>query len=407
LCAALFSGAEAAFLSSNKLYFELDYKKKSVTSFMLNLFYRYSSLFLITLSIGYIASSLVFILQIHPLVNSWLATYIDGVVWILLLEILLVSTVLFVFGRIVPQFLFNLSPFVSLCIVAFSLYILGLLLLPISMPVLLIARGVCRLSGSDAMPFSERELGRGDLDAFIRRSIEQASDNSSLETEVKIFQNALDFSSIRLKDCMVPRTEIVALDVKSDKSELLSRFIETGLSKILVYRENIDEVVGYIHSAEMFANPDDWTEGIKTIPVVPETMAANKLMKVLMQEKKTIAVVVDEFGGTSGIVTLEDLVEEIFGDFEDEHDTTHYVAKKISDSEFILSGRMEVDKVNEMFGLEIPESDAYQTIAGLILNVHQKFPQFNEPVIIDRFSFSVIKKSVTKIELVKLKILVK
>jgi CBS domain protein len=225
-----------------------------------------------------------------------------------------------------------------------------------------------------------------------------------MDTEVKIFQNALDFSNVRLRDCIVPRTEIVACDTSATIEELRSKFIETGLSKILVYNENIDDIIGYIHSSELFKNPEDWTQHIRSVSIVPETMAANKLMKLLMQEKKSLAVVVDEFGGTSGIVTLEDLVEEIFGEIEDEHDMKSHVAKKVSDNEYLLSGRMEIDTLNEVFGLDLPESDDYVTIAGFILHFYQKFPKLNETVQIDKYSFKIIKVTATKIELVRMKV---
>ena len=202
----------------------------------------------------------------------------------------------------------------------------------------------------------------------------------------------------------MPRTEIVACDTSATIEELRSKFIETGLSKILVYNENIDDIIGYIHSSELFKNPEDWTQHIRSVSIVPETMAANKLMKLLMQEKKSLAVIVDEFGGTSGIVTLEDLVEEIFGEIEDEHDMKSHVAKKVSDNEYLLSGRMEIDTLNEMFGLDLPESDDYVTIAGFILHFYQKFPKLNETVQIDKYSFKIIKVTATKIELVRMKV---
>ena len=221
--------------------------------------------------------------------------------------------------------------------------------------------------------------------------------------KLRFFQNALDFSNVRLRDCIVPRTEIVACD-KTATLGIAFSFIETRLSKILVYNENIDDIVGYIHSSELFKNPEDWTQSIRSVSIVPETMAANKLMKVLMQDKKSMAVVVDEFGGTSGIVTLEDLVEEIFGEIEDEHDIKSYVAKKVGDDEYLLSGRMEIDALNEKFDLELPESDDYVTIAGFILHFYQKFPKLNETVVIDKYSFKIIKVTATKIELVRMKV---
>ena len=221
----------------------------------------------------------------------------------------------------------------------------------------------------------------------------------------QIFQNALDFSNIKIRDCIVPRTEVVAVDLTTSLDELKSRFIESGISKIIVYDGNIDNVVGYIHSSEMFRAPTNWHENVKQVPIVPETMSANKLMKLFMQQKKTIAVVVDEFGGTSGIVSLEDLVEEIFGDIEDEHDNTSYISKQIDEHEYVLSGRLEIEKVNETFGLDLPESDEYLTVGGLILNQYQSFPKLHEVIRVGRYQFKIIKVTATKIELVRLKVM--
>ena len=204
---------------------------------------------------------------------------------------------------------------------------------------------------------------------------------------------------------MVPRTEIVAVDQEASLGDLQNLFVESGISKIIVYAGNIDNIVGYIHSSEMFRNPKDWRNNVKELPIVPETMAAHKLMKLFMQQKKSIAVVVDEFGGTSGIVALEDLVEEIFGDIEDEHDNTSYICKQIAEHEYVLSARLEIEKVNEMFDLELPESDDYQTVGGLILNRYQSFPKLHEVVQFDHFEFKIIKVAATKIELVRLKVL--
>ena len=204
---------------------------------------------------------------------------------------------------------------------------------------------------------------------------------------------------------MIPRTEINAVDVNDcSVDELRQKFVESGNSKLIVYDEDIDHIVGYIHSSEMFRQPDKWRENIRTMPFVPETMAAQKLMKTLLQQKKSLGVVVDEFGGTSGIVSLEDIVEEIFGDFEDEHDNAKYIAQKTGDDEYLLSARLEIDKVNEMFDLDLPESDDYMTIGGLILHEYQSFPKLNEIIKIGKFEFKIIKNTSTKIELVKLKV---
>ena len=221
---------------------------------------------------------------------------------------------------------------------------------------------------------------------------------------MKIFRNALDFSNVKLRDCMIPRNEIVAVDRdKTMRQELISTFIETGLSKIIVYKENIDDIVGYIHSSEMFKQSVDWRVHIKPILQVPETMLASKLMKSLMQQKRSIAVVIDEFGGTSGIITLEDLLEEICGDIEDEHDIRNYVSQKVGENEYLFSGRLEIEKINEMYDLEIPESDEYQTIAGYILYHHKTIPQQGEIVEIGPYKFKILKRNATKIEIVRMK----
>ncbi|GBU06677.1 ion transport [Bacteroidales bacterium] len=247
-------------------------------------------------------------------------------------------------------------------------------------------------------------FGREDLDDFLQETITNTHKDSSIDKEVKFFQNALDFSQVKLKNCIVPRIEIVALDKRESRDELLLRFIETGLSKIVVYDDDLDKILGYIHSSELFKNPTDWTQHIKALPMVPENMSASKLLKRMLLEQNSMAVVVDEFGGTSGLITMEDLVEEIFGDIEDEHDTRSLIAKKISPTEFVLAGRMEVDKINEMFDLKIPESEEYTTVAGCILTAHERFPEFNEIISIDKYSFQIIKMSATKIELLRMKV---
>ena len=252
----------------------------------------------------------------------------------------------------------------------------------------------------------DRAFSKVDLDYLVQSSIDHATDENQLDEEVKIFHNALDFSDTKVRDCMIPRTEIEAIDIEDTSvEEIKSRFIESGYSKLIVYKEDIDHVVGYIHSSDMFQLPPK-VEGlnIRTLPFVPETMAARKLMHIFLQQKKSLAIVVDEFGGTSGLVSLEDIVEEIFGDIEDEHDTSRYVAKQLENGEYVLSARLEIEKVNEMFGLDLPESDEYMTIGGLILHEYQSFPKLNEVVKIGHFEFKIVKNTMTKIELVRLKI---
>ena len=405
LLSAFFSGMEIAFVSSNKLRFELDKKKNTLSGIILNLFYNNSEQFISTLLVGNNISLVVFSILMAQSLEPIISLFLSNEFLIVLVQSLL-STILILFtGEFLPKTIFRINPNRSLRFFAVPLYIVYIILYPLSKFTALCSKSILRLFGIRLTAVGDKRVfGKVDLDFFIQQSIDDSLDNSMVDTEVKIFQNALDFSNIRLRDCIVPRTEVVAVDWEDTIDDLMNLFIETGFSKIIVYKENMDNVVGYIHSTEMFSKPTDWHTKVNQILVVPETMAANKLMKLLMQQQKTIAAVVDEFGGTAGIVTLEDLVEEIFGEIEDEHDTNTHVMRKLNDSEFILSGRLEIDTVNEKFGLNIPESDAYATIAGYILNHHEQFPLLHETVDIEAFSFKILKISTTRIELVKLKI---
>lgn len=325
---------------------------------------------------------------------------------LVLLQTVISTLIILVTGEFLPKNLFKIDPNLMLRIFAIPLFICYVILFPISKFASCLSYVFLRIFGLKVnKEVSDKAFGKVDLDYFIQTSIENADKEEELDTEVKIFQNALDFSNVKIRDCIVPRTEIVAVEVTASLEELRNLFVESGISKIIVYDGNIDNIIGYIHSSEMFRNPVDWKQNVKEVPIVPETMAAHKLMKLFMQQKKTIAVVVDEFGGTAGIVSLEDLVEEIFGDIEDEHDNTSYVCKQVGEHEYVLSARLEIEKVNETFGLDLPESDDYLTVGGLILNHYQSFPKMHEVITIDRFRFKIIKVTTTKIELVRLEVL--
>ncbi len=253
----------------------------------------------------------------------------------------------------------------------------------------------------------EKTFTKVDLDYLIQSNIENIEDDKKIDEEIKIFHNALGFSNVKVRDCIVPRTEIDAVDEDTDLLILRNHFIESGHSKIIVYKGDIDNITGYIHTAEMFRlkENDDWRKSIKEIPIVPETMNAQKLLSIFTAQKKSMAVIVDEFGGTSGIVTLEDLVEEIFGEIEDEHDSTNYVARDLGNNEYLLSARIEIAKANELLDLDLPESDEYLTVGGLILHEYQSFPKLNEVVKFGQYEFKILQNTTTKIELVRLKVL--
>ena len=402
---AFFSGMEISYVSANKLRFELDKKDKSLTSKILDVFFHNPNQFISTMLVGNNIALVVYGLQMAILLEPWIAQFVDQEALIVLIQSI-ISTILILFtGEFIPKTIFKIDPNFFLRLFALPLYLIYILLYPISKFSSLLSFLILRIVGVKNLKDSGvYTLGKVDLDYFIQQSIEDAPQDSEMDTEVKIFQNALEFSNVKVRDCIVPRTEIVACDKEVSTDELRSRVIETGLSKILIYDENIDNIIGYIHSSELFKHPDNWLEQLCKVSIVPETMAANKLMRVLMQEKKSLAVVVDEFGGTSGIVTLEDLVEEIFGEIEDEHDMKREVARKVSENEYLLSGRMEIDTLNEMFGLDLPESDDYVTIAGLILHYYQKFPKLNESIEYGKYTFKIVKATATKIELVRMKV---
>ena len=403
---AFFSGMEIAFVSVDKLRFEME-RKSGVTSGIISYFLRNPNNFISTMLVGNNIALVIYgILMAQIIEVNLLAGIISNHFVMVLVQTIISTLIILVTGEFLPKTLFKINPNLMLRVCAIPLFICYVILFPVSKFASGLSYLFLRIFGMEVnKEASAKAFGKVDLDYFIQSSIENAESEEELDAEVKIFQNALDFSNIKIRDCIVPRTEVVAVDLTTTLEELKCLFVESGISKIIVYDGNIDNVVGYIHSSEMFRNPVDWRNNVKEVPIVPETMSAHKLMKLFMQQKKTIAVVVDEFGGTAGIVSLEDLVEEIFGDIEDEHDNTSYVCKQLGEREYVLSARLEIEKVNETFGLDLPESDDYLTVGGLILNRYQSFPKLHEVIEVDNYQFKIIKVTATKIELVRLKVI--
>ena len=402
---AFFSGMEIAFISSNRLLAEMDKGRKTITSSILSSFFSHPNAFVSTMLVGNNIVLVIYGILFARLFDNTVFSGMPATFTVPADTILSTLIVLFT-GEFLPKTLFRSNPNRMLSIFSLPAYFFYILLWPISKFSTILSKLFLRMAGIKVKEEAGDEgFSKVDLDFLVQSSIDNAADDSEIEAEVKIFQNALEFPDIKVRDCMIPRTEINAVDVNDcSVDELRQKFVESGNSKLIVYDEDIDHIVGYIHSSEMFRQPDKWRENIRTMPFVPETMAAQKLMKTLLQQKKSLGVVVDEFGGTSGIVSLEDIVEEIFGDFEDEHDNAKYIAQKTGDDEYLLSARLEIDKVNEMFDLDLPESDDYMTIGGLILHEYQSFPKLNEIIKIGKFEFKIIKNTSTKIELVKLKV---
>ncbi len=382
----------------------MDKSNQSITTKILSIFYRNPNNFISTLLVGNNIALVIYGILMAQVIEQYiLQGIIENHFFLVLIETIVSTLIILVTGEFLPKTLFKINPNTTLEFFAIPIFICYIILYPISKFTSGVSECLLKLLGIHVnKEAANKAFTKVDLDYFIQSSI--PDNEKDIDTEVKIFQNALDFSNIKIRDCIVPRTEIEAVDITTSLDELKSHFIESGNSKLIVYKENIDNIVGYIHSSEMFRHALDWVHYIQQVPIVPETMSAQKLMKLFMQQKKSLAVVVDEFGGTSGIVSLEDLVEEIFGEIEDEHDTTSYISKKIEDNEYILSARLEIERVNEMFDLDLPESDEYLTIGGLILHQYQSFPKLHEIITINKYQFKIIKVTNTKIELVRLKV---
>ena len=402
---AFFSGMEIAFVSSNRMLAEMDREGNSIAKNIISRFYNHPNGFVSTMLVGNNIVLVVYGILVARLFDNTIFSSLDDGMKVTADTLLSTLVILFT-GEFLPKILFKNNANRLLSVFSVPAYLFSIILWPISRFSTLVSKYLLRLVGIRMETEADDDgFSKVDLDYLVQSSIENAQSDDEINEEVKIFQNALDFSDCKVRDCMVPRTEVNAVDVNDcTVDELMQKFVESGNSKIIVYDSDIDHIIGYIHSSEMFRNRENWRECVCKMPFVPETMAAQKLMHIFLQQKKSLGVVVDEFGGTSGIVSLEDIVEEIFGDIEDEHDSTKYIATQVGENEYMLSARLEIDKVNDLFDLGLPESDDYMTIGGYILHEYQSFPKLNEVITIGRYEFRIIKSTMTKIELVKLKV---
>ncbi len=410
LISAFFSGMEIAFVSSNKLKMEMDKANPSPVSKALNVFYTHPSNFISTLLIGNNIALVIYGILMASIIEVYVLRplgFCSQGGWMLLMQTILSALVVLVVGEFLPKTLFRINPNGAMRVLALPALCFYVVLYPISRFSSWLSRLLLRLLG---VRIKSRQpspaFTKVDLDHLIQTNIDDVSGREEIEEEVRFFQNALEFRNVKVRECIVPRNEIDAVSISVPLEALRDKFVESGHSKVIVFREDIDDIAGFVHNSEMFrlTPADDWTTAIREAPIVPETMSAQKLLQSMLQEKRSIAIVVDEFGGTSGIVTLEDLVEEICGEIEDEHDRDSHVAKRLAPNEYLLSARLEIDAVNDMFSLSLPTSEEYLTIGGLILNKHQSFPERNEVVRFGQWEFRILKSTSTKIELVRLKV---
>ena len=405
---AFFSGMEMAFISANKLRVELDKKQGLLTGRIVALFINNSAHYITTMLIGNNISLVIYGLIMASLLEPAIAIYIQNQPLKLIIQTILSTLLILITAEFLPKTLFRRISNTALNIFSFPLLIIFVVLFPITLFVNWLSDLVIlALRGNDKDDNQGRpDFNKLDLSYFIHQSKEGIENeiNYNEEGELKLFQNALDFSSVKVRDCMVPRNEIVAIDLFTSIDELRSRFLESGYSKIPVYKDDVDDIIGYITLKSLFDKPTSIKEIMHDIIYVPETMPANNLLQRFIRTKKSMAMVVDEFGGISGMLTIEDIIEEIFGEIEDEYDSTEFIDKQINENEYILSGRLELDYLNEKYNFHFPEDEDFDTLAGFVIHHHENIPESNEIITINNMVFKILKVSKTKIELLHLKL---
>ena len=403
LFSALFSGVEIAFVTSDRVRAQLDVARGGLISRIIDRFYANGEFFISSILVGNNVMLVVYGMGAAKLLEPRLETLFDSDAMVLLSQTIISTIVILIAGEFLPKAIFRINPNNSLKIVALPVFVFYLLLYPVSWLSTAISRGLMKLAGIKSGNTGVGVLTVGELNTFIETNIDDLEEKKqTVENEVKIFRNALDFSSTHLRDCMTPRNELVAVNIDTTtREELSALFTTSGRSKILVFKDDIDSVVGYIHVSELFDPDVDWKTRVKPVLFAPENMMANTMMRRLLQQKKSLAVVVDEFGGTAGLISLEDLVEEIFGDIQDEHDKSRLTSRCLAPGVYEFSGRCEIASINEQFNLDLPESDEYQTLAGYILNATGSIPSEGDSVVLDNVTFDIVRKSANRLELIK------
>ncbi|RIJ49891.1 HlyC/CorC family transporter [Maribellus luteus] len=408
LLSAFFSGMEIAFVSANKLRLELDKKSEPFSSRILKFVTANGGQYIATMLVGNNIALVIYGIAFAALLQPVFEPYFQSASVVLFMQTITSTIIILVFSEFLPKTLFRLFPNSLLNFFSLPLAFFYVLFYPITRFSIGITNTLLKrvLKTDIAKGQKNPVFSRIDLDEFVNDNDPGRKElaEKTVETEIKLFKNALDFSKVKLREIMVPRTEIEMLEMGAAIGELRQKFVETGYSRILFYKENADNIIGYVHSSVLFHNPKSIEPFIKKVLIVPETMPANKLLSTFIQEHRSIAIVVDEFGGTSGMVTSEDILEEIFGEIEDEHDTSDIIEKKLSDNEYIFSARAEIDLLNEKYFFDLPETEEFETLAGFILFHHESIPKINSLITIGKFHFKILKATNTKIELVKLTI---
>ena len=403
ILSAFFSGMEIAYISANKFRAELDNKLHKFSSALVSKLLKNPSQYISTMLIGNNLVLVLYSIFMADLLNPYLYKYTTSEIVIMISETIVSTFIILIFAEYLPKVIFVTRPNLFLRIFAVPVYLFYLILYPIAKFTIFLSDILLKIFGVKRIDTAKNfTFGKIDLDHFL----DDVEENTNESNELKYFKKALDLSEIKLRECIIPRTEIVAIEVNDSVEKLKQLFIETGYSKILVYDGNIDNIIGYVHALDMFKKPKNIKSVMHKIIIVPETMSAQDLLTEFMNKRKNIAVVVDEFGGTAGIISMEDLLEEFIGEIEDEYDAQEYEEKKIDDNKFIFSGRLEIDYLNEKYELGIPQSDEYETLAGFILEHHSDIPEVNDEIVIEnRFKIKILNSTNMKIDKVELEIL--
>ena len=399
LLSAFFSGMEIAFLTSNKLRIEIDKSKKGVTQALIDLFISHSGMYITTLLVGNNVVMVIYgIFMSDLLVKQFEFLHLSiGVE--LFVETLVSTLIILVFAEFLPKTVFRLRSNLFLKLFSVPVFLFYLLFFPLSYFSVWLGGWLLRIFTGRKLGHKEpnRAFGKVDLNNLIEEGEVNARQEEEMH-EIKLFRNALDFSEVKLRECIVPRPDVVALSIDSSIEELTQLFIDTGLSRILIYKESIDDIIGYVHISTLFKDPPTIAKALSRVLIVPETMSAQRLLNLFIRDQKSVAVVVDEFGITAGIVTIEDIMEEIFGEIEDEHDHLNLKEVMISEQEYIFSGRLEVDYLNEKYHLDLEEREEYETLAGLVLYFNQSIPQEGETIVVNDLTFKILSVKNARIE---------
>ncbi len=405
IASAFFSGLEIAFITSNKLRIELENKQGNFSAKILSYFNKYPSRYLGTMLLGNNIALVIFGIYMDEELQPIIGNFVTSRIAVLLITTFLSTMFILVTAEYLPKNLFRINPNKTLTLFSFPLTIVYGILYPFVMVTIGLSEFILKKVFRVKIEKENSAFTMIDLDNYVKEGTAAVERKAEVEHEIQIFQNALDFSSIKARECMIPRTEIIALDVNSSIQELKQKFIQTRLSKILIYSDNIDNIIGYVYSKEFFKQPESIKSILLPVSIVPESMAANEVLTIFIQQHKSIAIVVDEYGGTSGMITMEDIMEEIFGEIEDEHDKEELIERVIGEDEYVFSARLETDYINHKYNLNLPILENFETIGGLIMHYNESIPEVNEEIKIDNFLFTIRMVSKTRIETVSIKLL--